>query len=490
MWVRSVLGCAVSIAIAVSSSAQAGSQQSALTLRPHTFTAADGSTTNAELGTFDVPEHRAAPSSRRIEISFVRFRSTAAVPGPPIVYLAGGPGVSGIATAQGRRYPLFQALRSVADVIVLDQRGTGPSAANLRCPQTLDYPLDRPGAREILLERFIEKSAECVRSLRLQGVDISGYNTNENADDLDELRQRLGAPAISLLGTSYGTHLALAAIRRHPSRVHRAVLVGVEGVDATLKRPSTIQRSLQMVSDLAKLESGRSIEEPDLMTLLADVLKALEREPLAVQLPATGTAAARTVVLGRFDVQWTTSAFIVGSQGVFTLPSLYRALAARDGSHPEVQRMASAVAASRTGSIGSAMPIMMDCFSGVSTERWTRILKEEPTTLLGRLIDFPFPEICDGWGRPDLGDEFRGAVASTVPVLFVSGSLDARTPPFAAHEIGTRFPNGSHLVIDGATHGDPLFLSSPVIQTHIFEFLRGAPVASGRVAGSIPRFLK
>ena len=34
----------------------------------------------------------AIPSSRKIRLSYVRFASTAAKPGPPIIYLAGGPG--------------------------------------------------------------------------------------------------------------------------------------------------------------------------------------------------------------------------------------------------------------------------------------------------------------------------------------------------------------------------------------------------------------
>ena len=96
-----------------------------LTVTPYAFKAPDGSTIDAELGAFEVPERRANPASRRITLRFVRFRSTAAKPGAPIVYLAGGPGASGIRTAAGPRFPLFMALRALGDVIALDQRGVG-----------------------------------------------------------------------------------------------------------------------------------------------------------------------------------------------------------------------------------------------------------------------------------------------------------------------------------------------------------------------------
>lgn len=47
---------------------------------------------DAELGHLRVPENRHDPHSRTIELAFVRFRSTADHPGPPLVFLAGREG--------------------------------------------------------------------------------------------------------------------------------------------------------------------------------------------------------------------------------------------------------------------------------------------------------------------------------------------------------------------------------------------------------------
>ena len=73
--------------------------------------ASDGTTVAAERGTFTVPERRSDPASRRLKLTFVRFPATGEKKGPPIVYLAGGPGGSGIDAARGRRFPLFMAMR-------------------------------------------------------------------------------------------------------------------------------------------------------------------------------------------------------------------------------------------------------------------------------------------------------------------------------------------------------------------------------------------
>ena len=53
-----------------------------LTLEPYLFVSAKGDSLVAEWGVLRVPENRADPASHRIELAFVRFKSTAAHPGP------------------------------------------------------------------------------------------------------------------------------------------------------------------------------------------------------------------------------------------------------------------------------------------------------------------------------------------------------------------------------------------------------------------------
>jgi pimeloyl-ACP methyl ester carboxylesterase len=108
-----------------------------------------------------VPDVRAKPDARQIPIRFLRFRSRSDKPGPPIVYLAGGPGASGIAAAAGPRWPLFDALRDVADVILLDQRGTGRAQKLPRCTTGDPVPLELPTTRENLVRVFSRQVQQC-----------------------------------------------------------------------------------------------------------------------------------------------------------------------------------------------------------------------------------------------------------------------------------------------------------------------------------------
>ena len=66
-----------------------------------------------------VPRKRLRPETNFIELAFVRFKSTAKNPGPPIA-ISRGPGGPHPARLRAR-VPLFMALRDVADVIAFDQ---------------------------------------------------------------------------------------------------------------------------------------------------------------------------------------------------------------------------------------------------------------------------------------------------------------------------------------------------------------------------------
>jgi len=111
-------------------------------------------------------------------------------------------------------------------------------------------------------------------------------------------------------------------------------------------------------------------------------------------------------------------------------------------------------------------------------ERLARIRRESVTALVGGVIDFPFPDLCDGASLPRLPDDFRAPLHSDVPALFVSGSMDARTPEANARAIATTMPNAKVLVIENAPHGIP---GHPELPGAVSGFLRGDRVEASRL---------
>jgi pimeloyl-ACP methyl ester carboxylesterase len=450
-----------------------------LRFEPYTLQTADGSKIACQLGRLLVPERHSGLNGRQIELAFLRINCTGTNPGPPIVYLAGGPGGSGIALARGPRAPVMLALREVGDVIALDQRGTGLTKPDLTCQEKLDFPLDRPGEVEGLTRAYEKALTTCAARLRSQGVDLAAYNTEENADDLESLRRALGVEKISLFGSSYGTHLGLAALRRHGERIHRAVLSGIEGQDQTLKLPANIQRELLLVSQLAAADENVRSKVPDLTRLIASVLNKVEQAPMVIQVARTGSPLA--VTIGKFDLQQATAALLGTREGKSRIPALYLSLWSEDYSSPLVQAMALEIVEQRTGPIGSAMSFAMDCASGASHERRQLIEQQARQSLLGGDIDFPIPHICVACGLPELPDSFRAPLRCDVPSLFISGTLDGRTPPANAEEVRQGFSKSQHVIIEGAGHGNELFVSSPQIKEVILEFMKTGKVSGHRI---------
>ncbi len=233
-----------------------------LKLEPYVFENSKKEKIEAEFGRLFVPENRSNPKSKLIELVFVRFKSTSQNPGAPVIYLAGGPGGSGIGAARGSRFPLFMAMREIGDVIAFDQRGTGDSKPNINCRGSFELPPDKPATYEELLRVARTNARSCADYWRGQGVDLSGYNTNESADDIEDLRKALGAKKVSLWGISYGTHLSLAAIKRHGRNIERAILAGTEGLDSTLKLPGDVQQHLAEIGRYVQADANLSQQIP------------------------------------------------------------------------------------------------------------------------------------------------------------------------------------------------------------------------------------
>jgi pimeloyl-ACP methyl ester carboxylesterase len=461
-------------------SAQA--QQGALKWEPYTLETVDGRKIPSQLGRLVVPERHGQRAGGQIELALLRIRSTAVSPGPPIVYLAGGPGGSGIALARGPRASVIVALREVADVIALDQRGTGLTKPDLSCPDALNYPVDEPGELGRLTASYTKALNACAERLRSVGVDLAAYNTEESADDLNSLRQALGVEKISIFGSSYGSHLGLAVLRRHPGSIDRAVLSGIEGPDQTLKLPGTIQRQLLLVSRLAAADPEVRKKVPDLMELVATVLKGLEAKPVAIPVAHGPSGSLSAVAVGKFDLQQVAAGLLGTREGQASIPALFWNLWTKNYSSPVVQMAATDIIQQRTGPIGSAMSYAMDCASGASPGRRKLIQNQTSESLLGGDIDFPIPHVCTLCGLSELPEAFRTPLQCAVPTLFISGSLDGRTPPENAEEVRQGFSKSDHVIIEGAGHGNELFVSSPQIKEIILQFMRSGNVAVGRIS--------
>ena len=438
---------------------------------PHEFKSRSGVAVETELGTFLVPENRSqAISAKAITLRYIRFPATTATPGPPIVYLAGGPGGAGTDAARGARFKMFQALRQLGDVIAFDQRGTGMSDRLSTGQHQWQVPVDIPATREVVSQAIKKAIQQSVADWRDTDVDLAAYNTRESAHDLEALRLVLGAEKLRLCGISYGTHLGLAYMRFYPESVHSVVLAGVEGLDQTVKLPADQQKLLKQVDVWVKKDPQASLAFPDFLGSVERVLKRLDSEPHVIK---RGDKVSN--VITKFDIQRLTAGLLRGPQNFRMLPNLFKQM--DEGNFSSIVFY---IGHFRRGSV-TAMSAAMDAASGRTEKRAELIRQQAAKTLLGDAINFPYEVVKENLNVPDLGDEFRVPLVSDIPVLAISGTADGRTPVSNAVEVLATLSNGSHLIIEGAGHSDPLFLSSPRILQTMHKFYAGEKIGDSRI---------
>lgn len=444
---------------------------------PFRFAGWRGAETDAERGSFEVPEDRRDPASRRISLSYVRFPSRAARPGPPIIYLAGGPGGTATGTATGPRFPIFMALREIADVIAFDQRGTGLSnhIPGRPAPTGPIPPLTRDG----LTAAFRDEMQAAWVDWTAAGVAMSGYNTEQSADDIDDLRRHLGADRIDLWGISYGTHLALSVLKRHGDNVRRVALASLEGQDQTVKRPARLDAYLGRVDALLNANPAVRAAVPDLPALMRRVHARLEAEPARVTAPVQGVPL--ELELGGFAVQIIAGSMIANPGSLAMLPGLYLAL---DAGHTSVL---SPFLGQVAGQLRvSGMPEAMDMASGISCERLVQVQQEARTAVLGDALNFPMPHLVGAVPGVDLGAAFRSPIEIEQPALLVAGTLDGRTPLEEQAEVAAQFRRKAQVTVDNAGHN--VFEAHPEIQELLMRFFGGQDVADAELGLPPPVF--
>ncbi|MBO9322039.1 MAG: alpha/beta fold hydrolase, partial [Roseiflexus sp.] len=231
---------------------------------------------SVECGWLTVPENRAKPDNgREVRLHVAIFRSTRPNPPPdPIVYLEGGPGVDAL-----ERLPLvfdiwFRPFLANRDFILYDQRGTGYSTPSLACPELTKLSFDmlpmdiRAGESSRLWK---EAALKCHARLVAEGIDLKQYNTLTNAADLEDLRLALGYEQWNLLGSSYGTRLALTAMREYPQGIRSVVLDSTRPLQINESQtPADAERAFQTLFRGCAADPTCNAAYPDLERVFYD----------------------------------------------------------------------------------------------------------------------------------------------------------------------------------------------------------------------------
>ena len=423
----------------------------------------------AQQATLEVPLVRSDPDSARVEVEYTRFPAEEPVEGrPPIFLLRGGPGFRGLAGTikrEGFYEQNLQALARIADVVVIGQRGIGSSKPDTICSSYVREDLARPVDLEERAGRQREGCRQCREKWEGKGYDLSGFNVLEAADDVIAVADHLGYDRLTLTGTSFGSHWAMALMRRHPDRIERALLGGIEGPDHTYDMPTYVLNAVRRFAAAADAapELAEHVPEGGFLAAFERVVAQAEREPILVDegLPilfdATRVAELALGVSSRASSR----------RGMRTWPQDVLALSEgrfEAAAHQLARRNFLPV-------LPTASYFNLDCGSGISAERRAELLADPAARLVGPLGAW-YEATCPAWDA-DLGEDFRAGFTTDIPVVLVHGTWDTSTPFENAIECLPMFTSGHLVVVEGGSHGalGEARSASPEFQRAVEAFL-------------------
>ena len=437
-------------------------------------------TTRAWCAPFQVPENRADKSSRALDLKLALIASAQAADDDFIVYLAGGPGQSAIDTWPQIADALGPA-RKRRHVLLLDQRGTGASNA-LDCKgdeneDEASFDLERVGAAT---RRCLDEVAK--------HADAQFYTTTDAVEDLEALRQALGAPKFDLVGVSYGTRVAQQFLKRHPEGVRSIVLDSVAPNELVLG--GEFARNLD---DALKAQFANCARQPacakafpDPHANLVALRKTLSDTPRKVSFPDPISFRQKTETLNGDSMASLVRMFAYAPETAALLPhTIQQSLLGND--------------APLLGQIGilelgieslarSGMQLSVIC-----AEDADRLAANDADadTLLGKRMVDVLKAQCAIWPRGQRPADFNEPATGDAPILVLEGELDPVTPPRYGEQVMQHLDNARLIVAKGQGHNIIGRGCMPKLVSEFMQTLapRALDVACVDELGPIPYFI-
>jgi pimeloyl-ACP methyl ester carboxylesterase len=472
-WVRRGRSATLALILAAAvPTAAAATSNAALRFEPCELRGSGGhGRVAAECARFSVAENPDLPDGPRIDLFVARVRALAAEPAADaFTIINGGPGASSVSLyvdLQGAFAPIQQH----RDIVLVDQRGTGRSTP-LTCPD-----LEPTATAEFRAEVVRQATLDCLGALAEQGRDPRFYTTSVAVGDLEAVRLALGYAAWSLYGVSYGTRVAQHYVRRFPESVRAVVLDGVVpaglalGPDVALNAQQTLEGIIARCTE--NEPCGAAF--PDLAAQFERLRHDLRERPrdLSIAHPVTGRVQPFTLHYGHLAL---TVRLLSYAPETAALIPLIVAEAARNGNYLPIASQALRLERDLGAAISFGMHNSVVCtedapFYGDLTDIWPALR----ASYLGEDQVRALEVICSLWPRGLMDPDFANAVASSRPILLLSGEFDPVTPPAYAERAAALLDNSRHLIAPGQGHG---VIARGCLPTIVSDFVGAAALES------------
>ncbi|MFN8596829.1 MAG: alpha/beta fold hydrolase, partial [Anaerolineae bacterium] len=403
-----------------------------------------------------MPEDHAKPDGPTLKIAVARFKSDALEPASdPIIYLEGGPGGSPLRSFVSQFEVYFGQLLEKRDVILFDQRGTGYSQPALDCIEykqlvmnTLDQNLTSAQSEELSNKAM----AECHARLVKAGVNLSVFNSAQNAADLEALRQTLKIDKVNLYGISYGTRLALTAMRDEPTAIRSVIIDSVFPPQADLysQTPANGARALNQLFDTCAADPKCNTAFPNLKTVFFDLVDQLNKAPVKFTI-TLHSGEKKDALLNGDGLMGLVFQTLYSTPIIPYIPRMIYDI--RDGNYALASGLQGEFLAA-LDHISSGMQYSVQCSEEVpfsSPADLDAVLRQYPqySALAGKGVF----SLCQDWNVPKAAATENQPVQSDIPTLIFAGQFDPITPPLWAQQTAQTLSKSFYVELPRAGHG-------------------------------------
>jgi pimeloyl-ACP methyl ester carboxylesterase len=390
------------------------------------------------------------------------------------VTAVGGPGASGLHSADSYVETFDDSIRDAFDIVFFDQRGIGQSGG-FQCADAVaryyksDGRAKTPQQEKAMTEAARTFAQECAAQLPKDKLRF--YGTRQAVEDLEAFRKLMGEERLWLYGESYGTQFAQWYAAAHPDHVAGLVLDGV--VDLTLSGPQFLRDSTQAFSDVLQTtlqacngdKACRRDMGRDAVRAYDQLAQQLGRAPAKFDFPLpSGRSARREFSLSDLE---TAAASFLYAEGERML--LQRAVAAAaNGEFVPLARLfynalgldPETLAAIPDPGYSDAAYYAVTCndyeyFEGAPDQRAQRFLK------FGDRVDREVPRLnsvfygdlpCAFWPKGGPPPIYEPGFATLIPTLVLGATADPATPVGQGRNVFDRLNNAYLITTQGGPH--------------------------------------
>lgn len=440
-----------------------------------------------ECGLLQVPENREKPDSRMIELHFVKLNSrwgredfeehreeneeaaefaeglADGKRDDPVIYLTGGPGAP--VTYYVNRFK-DHTLLDYRDMYILEQRGIVHSGDFCRY-----FGSRKPEATDVETWAEYQETdnilrSDCARNAAAAGVDLTAYNTRENARDVKALRRALGFENWNVWGISYGSVLGQAYIKEDPEGIRAVALdaimpLEIQDTEEYWRVIHWFVRDLEKLQEICQRQPDCARHYPDIPGRLREAVQSVIARPIEVEVKDT-----EVFPSGKARIFPDIAALLPFTQfyeqdNYPALPGLIYAwadaLERRD--EPLFKTLAGVLVQGDDDGGGAGMSMAIFCNDGHQQAlelASRRDMEEYP--VFGQVLGTHESNerdtaLCLALGMPMRPASDYSAVQTDIPSLIIEGDMDPITPPPNARAILPGFSNGTYVEFAYAGHG-------------------------------------